>query len=200
MGKVIGIGAEAKLYTAKHLGDEALVKERVGKGYRHKKLDERLRRTRTNKEANLLHRVKALGVKTPLVFDVDKKKAAIVMEYVDGPKLKDVLNQRNLHYCFALGEAIGKMHRQDIIHGDLTTSNVLVKKGELIFIDFGLGFQSKKLEDKAMDLLVLKKTFMATHFQLEKGWQEILKGYLSETKNKGMKAAIERIEKRARYH
>lgn len=198
--KVLSIGAEARLYESTHLGEKVLVKERLAKGYRNKQLDEKLRRLRTQREASMLYRAKTFGVNAPRVVHVDRLKSRLYLELVDGPKLKDVLNEKNLPYCQAFGKMVGKLHAHHVIHGDLTTSNVLVRGKELVLIDFGLGFDSKKLEDKAMDLLVLKKTFMATHFKLEKGWKLILKGYLSETKNQGIEQAIERIEKRARYH
>ena len=198
--KVVSIGAEARLFESSYLGEKVLVKERLSKGYRNQELDEKLRRLRTQREASLLYRAKTFGVNAPRVLHIDKQKSQLFLELIEGKKLKDVLSGKNLHYCEEFGKMIGKLHAHHVVHGDLTTSNVLVRDKELVLIDFGLGFDSKKLEDKAMDLLVLKKTFMATHFRLENGWKKILKGYISETKNKAIEKAIERIEKRARYH
>ena len=77
----------------------------------------------------------------------------------------------------------------------------MVKDKDLAFIDFGLGFQSNKLEDKATDLLVLKKTFMATHYQIQDaGWEKIKQGYLKTKADKNVFKRLEKIEKRGRYH
>lgn len=68
-----------------------------------------------------------------------------------------------------IGAAIGKLHDAEIVHGDLTTSNLMVREmdGELstevALIDFGLGMMKPTLEDKAVDLYVLERAFVSTH-------------------------------------
>lgn len=199
--EVLMVGAEAKLYRSNYLGKEVLVKDRVAKSYRNKKLDEKIRRQRTKEECLLLHRAKELGVRTPIIYKIDKSGTSIVMELVRGKRVKDVLNEKNLEICKRIGEAIGRMHNADLIHGDLTTSNILLHNNNLVFIDFGLGYNSSKVENKAVDLLVFKKTFMATHFSLSKGWELILKGYLKENSHgKTVIKQIEAVEGRVRYH
>jgi len=194
-------GAEAKLFKANFEGKPALLKKRVPKGYRNKELDERIRTTRTTGEANLLRKARSLGVNTPLVYRVDKGEKEIVMELVEGPRLKDVLDKKSLGLCRQVGEGIAAMHENGLIHGDLTTSNVMVKGKELFFIDFGLGKHSKKAEDKAVDLLVFKKTFEATHVELmPKGWELILEGYLAKGGQKEVLAQMKKVEERVRYH
>ena len=200
--QLIKQGAEAKLFKIKYKGKGALLKQRVPKGYRCRALDERLRSERTIREANLLRRARQLGVNTPSIYSVDKGKKEILMEFVDGPRAKDALNKKNYaKICSDVGKAIALMHGSNIIHGDLTTSNILQREGRLYFIDFGLGFHSTKLEDKAVDLLVFRKTFEATHVELmPKGWESIMQGYLQAGGNPAVVKQMEKVRARARYH
>ncbi len=216
--EIISIGAEATLEKKKLFGKDTIVKTRVPKGYRHPSLDLILRRERTAREARMLHTVKKFGVTAPQVYGVDAQRSTIYMEYVDAPRLKHVLldvkkkMNEKMQLCRALGKTIATLHGQHIIHGDLTTSNVLVrapkeengkkavkKFRELVMIDFGLSTHSNKLEDAAVDLVNLKKTFSATHSQLEKGWEEVKKGYLEEGGSKEVLKKMEEVEARIRY-
>jgi len=100
-----------------------------------------------------------------------------------------------------VGRLIGKLHSAGIIHGDLTTSNMIMKDGKLYFIDFGLGFFSRKLEDQGTDLKLLKEALKSTHFKImDVCWKNILKGYRTEyPKAEMVLKRVEDIEKRARY-
>ncbi len=199
--QLIRQGAEAKLFRAEFQGNPALLKARVPKGYRNRQLGEILRSTRTTGEANLLRKARGLGIKTPLLYSVDREKKEILMQFIDGPRLKDVLEKRNLGLCRKVGQDIALMHGNNLIHGDLTTSNILVKGKELYFIDFGLGKSSGKDEDKAVDLLVFRKTFEATHVDLMPGgWELILEGYLAKAGSKRVLQQMKRVEERVRYH
>lgn len=195
-------GAEAKLFKTRHEGKAALLKQRVGKKYRCAALDDRLRQERTAREANLIAKARALGVDVPLIYSVDKGKKEILMEFIDGPRVKDVLDGKNFgKMCSGIGKAVAKMHVAGMVHGDLTTSNILEKGGKLYFIDFGLGKASKKVEDKAVDLLVFRKTFEATHVELmPKGWGRIIAGYLKNGGEKQVVEHMEKVRKRARYN
>jgi len=194
-------GAEAKLYKTMFQGKKAILKTREPKAYRCKELDETLRSTRTTKETNLLRKARSLGIKTPLVYDSDKKKKELVMELVDGPRLKDILDEKHVGLCKKAGEAIAKMHNNNMVHGDLTTSNILVKGNELYFIDFGLGKTTTKTEDKAVDLLVFRKTFEATHAELmPRGWKSIIEGYLAKGGKQAVLDQMRKVEDRVRYH
>ncbi|MDO8627283.1 MAG: KEOPS complex kinase/ATPase Bud32 [Candidatus Diapherotrites archaeon] len=201
-------GAEAELSKAEFLGRTVLIKKRISKNYRHKNLDDKIREERRKKEVLMIQRAKNSGVRTPIVYFVDPEEKEIVMEFVSGKRMKDVLNSENLHLCRELGRMIGRLHKDGIIHGDLTTSNVLVSSNEfevsdsefLVLIDFGLAFDSIKDEDKATDLLNLKKTFTATHFNLMQGFEEILKEYKKESGFSEIEEKIREIEKRARYN
>jgi len=199
--KLIRRGAEAELWLKETKKGKVLLKKRVPKEYRRKELDERIRKHRTRSESNLIARSARIGVKTPQVLGVNEKDCIIEMEFIEGQRLKDALNERNVSLCRKAGEKIALMHREGIIHGDLTTSNIILnKKKELVFIDFGLGFHSNKIEDKAVDLLVFKKTFMATHFKLKKGWEMILEGYRKNyIEAERVIEQIKKVEERARY-
>ena len=194
-------GAEAEIYKTTYSGKAALMKKRVSKSYRNKVLDNATRAKRTKGEANLLGRARDIGVKTPRIYEVNMGNFYITMEFIQGPRLKDFLKKSNLElYGRGTGEYIAKMHQNSIIHGDLTTSNIILHNENLVFIDYGLGFLSQKIEDKAVDLLVFKKTFEATHSDMLEGWKHIIEGYLKAGGEKEIIDRIEAIEKRARYH
>ncbi len=197
--RLIKKGAEANLYLSKFLGKKVIIKRRVGKSYRIKELDKKIISERISLEINLLHKAKLAGVLTPTIYAVLHND--IIMEYINGPTLKKYLENVNkkeaLNLCYRFGKEIAKLHNASIIHGDLTTSNVILDNDNLIFFDFGLGYISQKDEDKATDLLVLKKIFLASHSNIRNGWKKILDGYSKKAKDLGKK--IIEIEKRARY-
>lgn len=200
--QLIKEGAEARLYKTRIGGKTVLVKERVRKDYRRAELDDAIRKQRTRREEKLLRTAERLGIKVPGVIKVDGTK--ITMEFVEGKTLKQALGEKNIAACREAGKIIGKMHSHNLIHGDLTTSNIIVQgKGrgkKVFFIDFGLGFTSSKTEDKAVDLLNLKKTLEASHSRLfRKAWENIVKGYLQAFPKKEVIWQIEKVEKRVRY-
>jgi len=193
-------GAEAELHRERYLGMEALAKERIEKRYRNRALDEKIRKRRTKEECLLLSKAKEQGVRTPVIYSIDMEGKRIVMEFVRGERLKDSLNAGNVKLCREVGRLVGKLHKAGIVHGDLTTSNIIVKDGKLVFVDFGLGSISKRIEDFATDLLVFKKTYSATHFGLPEGWNLIQKGYMAEFgRGRAVFEKLGEIEKRARY-
>ena len=196
-------GAEAELFETEFMGAKALLKKRVPKAYRVKELDEELRVQRTRKEAKLLVEAKEAGVRTPLVYSVHPKKGILLMEFLEGLKLKDALNEANCaELCAVIGRDMALMHEAAIIHGDLTTSNMVLMQGSKVgYIDFGLGKTSDELEERAVDLLNFKKTFSATHFKLfDKGWKALCKAYEAGLKDgKKVTKHVLEVEKRVRY-
>jgi len=193
--KKIAQGAEAILYR----DGKKLVKDRIKKSYRIQEIDNRLRSRRTKLEARLLRKAKAI-IYAPQVLNEDKFK--IEMDFIDGEKVKDILDEKNCEQiCDLIGRNIGSLHDYDIIHGDLTTSNMILKDADVYFIDFGLGFISKRAEDKAVDLYLLHEALESTHFDiLEKAWKIILKAYRESygDADKVIKT-LQKIEKRRRY-
>ncbi|MEM0359846.1 MAG: KEOPS complex kinase/ATPase Bud32 [Candidatus Diapherotrites archaeon] len=196
--KAIAKGAEAEIISLKLQEKNAIEKHRLSKGYRCKELDEKIRTERTRLEALLLHRAKKAGVRTPLLFAVDSEKKSLFMEFIKGKKAKSKI-KGNQWLCREIGRKIAAMHSSDIIHGDLTTDNIIVSGKQVVFIDFGLGFNSSKEEDKAVDLINLKKTLLAGNASLKKEWNTILKAYVATTGEKKISEKIAQIEKRGRY-
>ncbi|HDJ96549.1 MAG TPA: Kae1-associated serine/threonine protein kinase [Candidatus Aenigmarchaeota archaeon] len=199
--KLVARGAEAILYRK----DGLLIKDRIKKSYRIKEIDLKLRKERTRLEARLLSTARRVGVLTPKIVGVDEKNFRIVMEFIEGERVKEMLNRLDKpevkKLCYEIGRCIGKLHSAGIIHGDLTTSNMIVKEGKLFFIDFGLGFLSKKIEDQGTDLHLLYQALKSTHFNLlETCWDFIKRGYKEEYKKaKDVFEKIKEIEGRGRY-
>ncbi|MFB0544787.1 MAG: lipopolysaccharide core heptose(II) kinase RfaY, partial [Asgard group archaeon] len=106
-------------------------------------------------------RQKKCGVSTPTIYEIDMKKTTIVMEYIEGDRVKELLNNElnedKKVICRKIGESLGKLHKNGIIHGDPTTSNFIYTHGKVFFVDFGLGVFSDSLEDASVDLHLLKR-------------------------------------------
>lgn len=174
----IAQGAEAVIYK----DNNEVIKERFSKKYRLEHLDESLRKFRTRREAKVLGKLDELNFPAPKLHDFSDKRMSVVMDFVPGEKLKDILLRGDDYQNFAkeIGEKIGKLHLANIIHGDLTTSNMIkhAKTGEVTFIDFGLSSFSEKVEDKAVDLFLLDRTLESTHFALyPQIFENVLEGY-----------------------
>ena len=198
-------GAEAKLFLSKLDDQDVVIKDRIKKNYRIEQIDKKIRKSRTSQESNLLSEARRVGVSTPIVFEIDKDGHKIIMEYIDGKRIKELLNSSDKKtiqkICLEIGKYIGKLHSTGIIHGDLTTSNMILRKEKIYFIDFGLGFFSKKIEDQGTDLMLLQEALKSTHFKiLGLCWKSVIKAYEKEYPNsKQVLKKIEEIEKRARY-
>jgi len=187
--KKINSGAEAEIYLGKAFDKKIIIKKRISKKYRNPVLDKKIIKTRNKQEANLLHKVKKEKINTPTLYYVSQDK--IIQEYLKNTKnYKENLKK--------IGKEIARLHAIDVIHGDLNLINIIINKNKIYFIDFGLGFISKKIEDKATDLLVFKKTLLSNK-KTKKYWEEIIEGYKKEAKNPEIISKIEGIEKRARY-
>ena len=194
--EVIQQGAEAVIY----LDGNKVIKERVSKGYRIKQIDDKLRKTRTRQEAKLLEK----AGNAPKVFDVSDKTMKIEMEYIKGRLVKDILDgmkkDERHELCKEIGKKIADLHKSDIIHGDLTTSNMILNEKGVFFIDFGLGFISKKEEDKAVDLHLLKHALESKHYEhFEESFNKVLEGYQSYDMAKEVLERLQKVMKRGRY-
>ncbi len=198
--KLVGKGAEANLYLEK----DRLIKHRIKKEYRIGVLDERLRRSRTKREAKLLKRSKRSGIPVPNVYDVNFKDNKIVMEFIDAELVYDYLQSAKksaiVNISKKIGELIARLHDSNIIHNDLTTSNMLLKDDEIYLIDFGLGMTSTRIEDKAMDLVVLHKSLMSAYpAMVDMLWIGIRGGYENYLSQREVWKRVEKIEQRVRY-
>jgi len=197
---LIGKGAEADIKKSIYLDWDVVIKERIKKGYRIEELDKLIRTRRTVREGRFLSSIKNFGIPAPYVFDVDKDKGTIVMSYIHGKLAKDVIEEGGLDCCYDIGKIIAKLHENNIIHNDLTTSNFIVDGKRTYIIDFGLGKFSDLIEDKAIDLIVLKKAILTTHYnKFKEVWEKIIEGYKTYKQWEEVINYMGEVEKRARY-
>lgn len=193
----MGRGAEAIIY----LDRNKVIKKRIKKNYRLDEIDNKLRNNRTRREAKLFEKA---GNNVPKILNVDEKNYEIEMEYVEGKLLRDILNnldeEKRKEIMIKIGKIIADLHSKDIIHGDLTTSNMILKKDEVYFIDFGLGFISRRDEDKAVDLRLLKQALESTHFEIkDECFNYVLVGYKKYDGFDNIINRLQKVEKRGRY-
>lgn len=198
MSKIIGQGAEATITLT---DKNTVLKERIPKTYRHKQIDDELRKTRTRKEAKILKKIEPIGPK--LISTDDKEK--IEMEHIYGQLMKEILDQK-IDLAKEIGTITGQLHDKDIIHGDLTTSNIILQTadpktqttGKVRLIDFGLSITSTKEEDKAVDLHLFKEAVESKHYKHEEEiWKKFLEGYNPKNKKEILKR-LEKVELRGR--
>lgn len=227
--QIIAQGAEAIIYKI----NNKVVKDRISKKYRHPELDLKLRKSRTKSEAKIIGKLKNI-INVPKILADPGEGRMIHMQFIKGKKLSEHLDSLKNKYEIAeqIGQEIGKIHDFNIIHGDLTTSNMIYvedskktndisanpskpininntnnkitakqasKSFKVYFIDFGLGFHSERIEDKAVDLHLIKQALEAKHFIY---WKElfdsVIKGYNSKDKEKILEQ-LKKVEARGRY-
>lgn len=202
--EIIKKGAEAILWKGEWFGLPAVFKHRIEKRYRSREFDRMLRVKRTINEAKLMIESRKL-IEVPFIYDVDLERTLIVMEYIEGKTLKDLLlmgSGNPYDWGFEVGIRIGKLHRGGIVHGDLTTSNIIIRKDHMYFIDFGLGSKNPGLEEMGIDLHLMLRALESLHHEISaeffegvmKGYEKIM-GRLSEN----VKKKIREIRMRGRY-
>lgn len=200
--KILAQGAEAKIILDK----KKIIKSRIKKSYRIPELDKKIRKLRTRGEAKILKKLSGI-IPVPEIIKEDERNSEIIMGFIEGKKLSEHLDKfsekEQKEIMKKIGKDIAKLHKENIIHGDLTTSNmILSSEGEIYLIDFGLSFQNGKYEDKAVDLHLLKQALEAKHFQNWKNlYEEFEKTYLkeNETEAKKILERLKAVEKRGRY-
>lgn len=202
------MGAEANLYLARWLGRDIIVKDRIRKSYRLDSLDHQIRRYRTFHEAQMIHEAKKAGVPTPVVYLIDEHECRIFMEYLQGPRLKEALGPMSSSgrsgICRVVGSLIGRLHKSQVVHGDLTTSNmILTDKRKVSLIDFGLSFHSAQTEDRGVDIHLVRRALNSTHFAYaEPCFRSVVDGYRATLGCRLAEAVLTRakeIERRGRY-
>jgi Kae1-associated kinase Bud32 len=203
--RILYRGAEAEISLSEYLGKTVVQKQRVHKAYRIKEIDDQLIASRTREEAKLITEARSHGVSVPLLYDVDLEKGAIIMEYLHGQRVKDVLNKldeiERKRICLKIGESIARLHNHDLIHGDITTSNMIFLHDRVHFIDFGLGSKNTELEAKGVDLHVLMEAFESTHSKHPDCFNYVLEGYTKQFQG-DVSSVVEKIEeivRRGRY-
>jgi len=212
--RIIAQGAEAKII----LSNNFIIKDRIKKTYRIPELDDKIRKLRTRSETKLLEKAgKVINTPNPLTISFraggrgdgggsDKTLTELKMPFIQGKRLSEHLDDFSLakqkQILKQVGQDVAKLHDANIIHGDLTTSNMIFaeKEEKIYFIDFGLGFQNGKIEDKAVDIHLLKQALEAKHF---KNWkilyEEFLKGYKKLKDYQKILDQLQKVEKRGRY-
>jgi len=203
--KVLYQGAEAKICISKYLNKDVIKKRRITKSYRIKDIDRKLISSRTKQETKLISEARLQGVSVPIIYDVNLDDGIITMEYVKGKRVKDILNDlsenKRKKLCYKIGKNVAKLHNADIIHGDITTSNMILSNRIVHFIDFGLGEKNSEIESKGVDLHVLMEAIESTHSKYSNCFDYVLDGYKKELKNDANLVInkINEIVKRGRY-
>lgn len=193
---IIAQGAEAVLRKQ----ENSIVKERTPKGYRLAEIDNRLRSSRTRREARILQKLEELNFPAPRLHKIDDKKMEIKMDFITGPLLKEILHTNPAVLSKEIGRKVGILHANGIIHSDLTTSNMIRCNNEVHFIDFGLSFISTKAEDKAVDLHLLDRALESRHHEIHKECiSAVLEGYKEGNPEwQEVLQRLEKVEKRGR--
>ena len=203
-------GAEARVYRGDFFGRSAIIKERFVKSYRVPALDQKLTQRRINQEVRSMDRCRRHGIRAPAVYHMDLKKRVIYMEDIEGVSLKEFIRRQEPGSKSAellntlvqdIGQILAKMHSCDVIHGDLTTSNMIYspEKGDLTLIDFGLSSVSTLVEDKGVDLYVLERAFLSTHPNTEDLFKVLLQSYSQAASNtKPVLTKLDEVRQRGR--
>ena len=210
VGPTVSRGAEAAIRKVDWWGFPALLKERDTKRYRPKALDDRLRRERTRTEARLLVEARRLGVRTPILFDIDLTRHRLIFEELPGPTLREVLENPELPHetlvaaVRAFGRALGCLHAGGIAHGDLTSSNVLFPEGPSgapALLDLSMGTRSPGIEELGIDLHLVEEDLRALHPKAEGLVRAFHEGYAESNPqgHKDVRARAKAIKARRRY-
>jgi len=201
--KLLKKGAEADIYLTLWNKNKSILKIRKKKDYRNPILDRKIREQRTIRESSIISAVKSFGVSSPLVYYIDTKMCMIYMQHMKGKLVRDLSNQKMIKACQEIGKIVGKLHKNGIMHGDLTTSNFLSMKDTVFVIDFGLAQRTDKIEDHAIDLRLYKEILNSAHANImEKAWAEFLKGYkkiVGSSRHNRILSQVSVIESRGRY-
>ncbi len=186
-------GAEATI----EIEEDKVTKKREQKKYRHSDLDSKIRTERTDTEVRLIKDSKRHNVNAPEAEKVDD--STIEIEKIEGEILKETLN-KNTSLMENYGRNIAYLHSAEIVHGDLTTSNAMVSDNKVYIIDFGLSFRSQRIEDKAVDIHLLKQVLNSSHPEVtEDSWDKFVEGYSQYEKSDEVLEQLEDVEKRGRY-
>lgn len=196
--EVIAVGAEAVLVRGDLLGESVVVKYRIPKPYRDPQLDLKLRTARTALEARLLAKAGALGVNVPDIVFLEEDEGIMVMSYLKGLKMKEVIERGEVEIKPLIQQAgamVATLHMNGIIHGDLTTSNFLVDEGKVWLIDFGLGFFSQRDEDRGTDLHLLLRVLESSHPLLsEEIFKDFVDGYRRQAGDEMTNRVLQRMQ------
>ena len=201
--KLIKKGAEADIYQTEWQNSKAILKIRKVKNYRNSSLDSKIRRQRTIKESQMISHARTFGVPTPLIYFVNLEKSSIIMQEIPGTPIHDLSESKIIKLSKEIGKLVGILHKNGIMHGDLTTSNFILFKNTVYVIDFGLSQNTIKPEDHAVDLRLIKEILNSAHAKImQSAWKNLLLGYKSvvgTSYNTKITKLVSDIENRGRY-
>lgn len=203
MLKLVKKGAEADIYVTSWNGKNSILKIRQKKDYRVDSLDIRIRTLRTIREAKMISESKSFGITTPLVYFVDEKKCEIYLQFIKGKLVRDLPLKQIVKACKEIGKIVGTLHKNGVMHGDLTTSNFILSQRGLVILDFGLAQKTNTIDDYAIDLRLFKEVLNSAHAQIvDNAWSLFVQGYrsiLGKTLTDKIINQVLVIEKRGRY-
>ena len=182
-------GAEAKIYFSQLFGKPVVIKKREVKNYRNRILDEYLREIRNKTEARCILTCSKNKIPVPQIYHVERFE--IIMERLNGKLLKETKNSKETYK--KVGAILAEMHKAGITHGDFTPANIMKTKNGIYVIDFGLAMFSKDSEERAIDLLLMKRS-------VGKNFKYIIEGYRKLPNWEKVLETMQEIEKRGRYH
>ena len=201
--KLIKKGAEADIFQTVWQNSNAILKIRKTKNYRNSSLDSKIRKQRTIKESQIISQVKSSGIPAPLVYFVNLKNTSIIMQEIPGKPVHDLSESKIIQLAKTIGRLVGMLHKNGIMHGDLTTSNFIFFKNNVYVIDFGLSQNTIKPEDHAVDLRLIKEILNSAHAKIMiPAWKNFLLGYKSVVGNANyvkITKLVSDIESRGRY-
>ncbi len=188
----ISEGSEANIYLQNILGTNIIIKYRRKKNYLIKEIDEDLRKHRTKKEAKIMSLAYSSGVDCPIPLIVSDY--SIYMNYIKGNNLNKVLDKIKDVKFMQIGKLLYTLHKAGIVHNDFTPANIILKGTKFYLIDFGLAELSSNAEERAIDLLLMKRSIN------KRQYSHFIKGYSeSNPFSKEVNDRLAIIEKRGRY-
>ena len=189
----LSVGAESEILI---IDNKTLRKVRLEKKYRHELLDLKLRRSRTKREFKILEKLHEKNVNIPKPYKVNLKETYIDFEYLKGDVLKDVIDEEKLIKAF---KQICLLHKEEIVHGDLTTLNMMFANKKVYLIDFGLSGFSNNVEERGVDLNLFFTCIKNEHPNLFHLKEDLLQIYKKEIKEgEEVIKRLEEIEIRGR--
>lgn len=204
-GEFVAKGAEAIIYQGSFLSIPIILKQRIKKTYRLPEIDEEIRKRRLRAEAKVMTLAWKNNVNVPVLLGIDINDQTLIIEEIQGSLLFSLLNlipYNDLREIFRnIGKQVALLHKNDIIHGDLTVFNIIVnQQREAWLIDFGLGNISKEVETKADDLLSFYNTLKAITPNFQELFNDFKVGYTHiYEQSKKIFDQVKKIQSRARY-
>jgi len=151
----------------------------------------------------MISEAKSFGITTPLVYFVDEKKCEIYLQFITGKLIRDLSSKQIIKTCKGIGKIVGLLHKNGVMHGDLTTSNFILSQKGLVILDFGLSQKTDKIDDYAIDLRLFKEVLNSAHAKIvNDAWILFIQGYqkiLGKNMTEKIINQVLVIEKRGRY-